>query len=431
MSTMINVIKNPEFTYGLSDWGTYCSYSGNKIEVLSSGGVSGKCIKLTVPPEKGQSFVYQDMILAPGDYTIKFFAKKISGDVDVWIQVKINGASEFSESFKSRLSSVYSEFEYPFDVTGSSNASVQIRLIAGSAEGVACFDNVSLMVEQAMIAEGMLQTGVEYYADVEVGSAGLRVRSSPSSSAAEIGFWPNGRLAIVEAIAGNNEWVKCWWKNTQAFVMKSYLRNFREAVGGEAQRLRDVGNSEMGADSHHVKYYATNADGSNDPDWCHWFADWIEGHCFWSWADIPNESNCREGVIHFLDEGIFAFVNAWHKMQVYTNTASTRNHMSSGELSAYEAQFVPCAGDYVYFRKCPGESQYNESETSYHVGIVTNVAINDNGVTITAIEGNTSAEDSVDGVGFVTYSPTQGSGNGAGERFHKNILGFGLALGRG
>ena len=105
--------------------------------------------------------------------------------------------------------------------------------------------------------------------------------------------------------------------------------------------------------------------------------------------------------------------------------------MTSGTLDSLEQRYYPSAGDYVYFRKCPGDSGYSAAETSYHVGVVVSSTSVEGGIRVTAIEGNTSGSGTVNGVGFKTYDPTPGTGAGEGGRYHKNILGFGFANGVG
>lgn len=76
-------------------------------------------------------------------------------------------------------------------------------------------------------------------------------------------------------------------------------------------------------------------------------------------------------------------------------------------------------------------NHYNASETSYHVGVVVSSTQFGDGFRVTVIEGNTSGSNTIDGVGFKTYDPTPGTGEGKGGRYHKNILGFGFANGLG
>lgn len=430
--SMVNILKNPSFESGLANWATHCTYSGNLIQPVSNGGKNGACIKLTVPPEKGQSFIQQVVKLAPGIHTAKFFAKRTSGNVDVWISVRIGDQWQHSASFIPKLSTSYTELSYSFTVNGSSKQDVYIRFIAGSAEGVAWFDETSLMVnEEDVEDENPLELGVRYYADVSVNSDGLRVRSQPNTNASVLGYWPNGRLAVVEAIEGNKEWVSCRWKNKSAYVSKAYMKNFRAipSIWNVASILNNVGTSEKLADSHAIKFYGPDL--GYQPKWCHYFADWIAGHCLWEHYFIPDKANCLDGVIAFLDKGSFAFANEWHKSEVFSNTSETKKHMSSGALDSFEQRYDPSAGDYVYFRKCPDDSGYNASETSYHVGVVVSSTQFGDGFRVTVIEGNTSGSNTIDGVGFKTYDPTPGTGEGKGGRYHKNILGFGFANGLG
>lgn len=422
----INILGNPDFTEGLDDWHTHGWYEGNTINWISSGGISGSaCIELAVPAQLGQSYIYQSVQLLPGTYTAKIHAKKISGNADVWIQVYA-GEWFYSPSLRSQINEdSYTEISFQFTINVS--CLVQIRYIAGSAEGVVRFDGAVLMA-----GVNDLTPGTMYYANVHVGSSGLRVRSLPSANGQTLGYWPNGRKAVVTGITGSNEWVECRWHDHIAYVARSYLTNVVQIsnIYNYGEILNVVGAAEKTTGTHNVKYYATGYDSGSL--WCHLFADWIVGHCIWDSSYLPNVANCRQGVISFLQEDMFVFVNSWHKNDVWENCAATSEWMDSAVMSSFESSYVPSAGDYVYFRKYTGQCGYTPTETSYHVGVVVACTASTDGCTVTVVEGNSSGENVQNGVGIITYLPDASStGPASGGRFHPNILGFGFACGLG
>ena len=60
-----------------------------------------------------------------------------------------------SESFIPKLSTSYTELSFTFTVSGSGKRDVHIQFIAGSAEGVAWFDETSLLVDEEDIEEAI------------------------------------------------------------------------------------------------------------------------------------------------------------------------------------------------------------------------------------------------------------------------------------
>ncbi|MBR1710221.1 MAG: SH3 domain-containing protein [Clostridia bacterium] len=276
-----------------------------------------------------------------------------------------------------------------------------------------------------------LTPGIRYYANVVVNENGLKVRKQPNTSSKVLGYWSNQRKAVVTGVSGNANWVECRWHGETGYVARNYLTNvmpINNIYDYEAV-LRTVGEAEKLTGTHAVKYYATGYDSNSE--WCHLFADWVVGHSIWDSPFLPNIDNCKEGVIEFLKEERFAFVNSWHKSDVWEHCSATSEWMESAVLDQFEQSYIPSAGDYVYFRKCSDQSGYASTETSYHVGIVVSYTANSAGCTIVALEGNSSGAEVVNGIGFITYAPSSGSEIAAGGRFHRNILGFGYACGLG
>lgn len=433
---LTNLIKNPNFTEGSANWSTYVWYPENKVEFLNSGGQSGACVKCTVRSigDPGQSTFSQAVMLKVGkEYTIELYAKRKS-NVDVWLDVHSSAGRQGSPSMLSRLpdGGGYTKISYTFTAKGSSNIEKHtIRILAGSAGGEAWFDSVRMMGEEVEDDGNNLVPGVSYVADVECSSAGLKLRKNPSSGSEIIGYWPNGRLGVVEAVSTTNEWLLCNWKETKAYVMKKYLKNFRDPNWSQQDLLKAVAAQEVNV-AHDLKYYAPDLD-DKFYNWCHYYADWLIGHIAWEWATIPNTDNCKDGVIYFLQNGLFYFVNAWHKADVYANCSETKKYMTSGELSSMDRAFMPEYGDFAYFRMSKDDKNYVKTETSYHVGIVTDVERINNGYRVTIAQGNTNGTYNNESCKILTYDPTPNSDNPDlyNDHFNSKLLGFGIGLGRG
>ena len=420
MST-INVIKNPKFEEGLNGWFAKGTYDGNTIEIKPSAGVSGNSARLSVPEELGMTYICQRVNLLPGNYEVSFMAKKVSGNADVWIGVNVNGGFKYSPSFLPKMSTKYTNLSYAFSVGGNNRTTVTIYLNAGSIPGVVDFDNVSLLAED----ENDMLLNTLYYADVNVNSEGVKVRAKIPNGTI-LGHWQKGRRAVIERVKDNDEWVRCRWKNKYAYVQKSFLTNIRRVPDTDYEAiLKDVMEDEMEkAASHAIKYYYKNEKYTDQ--WCHMFADWLAGHCAWeSGAYIPTVSGCKQGVKNFLENNRFKFVNSQHKAEIYNNVSDIKQFMDGESLDPYEESFVPEIGDYIYLRKCNGDKGYKSNLTSYHVGIVKEVKVENGGVSIVAMEGNTDAEGNIDGVGYVPYIYKNEGNEKQGRRYQKNILGFG------
>lgn len=219
MSRYINVFYNPGFEGGLDFWTPAGWYAGNLVEAVTGGGLSGDCIRLTVPAELGQSSVKQTVSLAPGVHTVTLNAKRTSGNADVWIEVKVNGIVQYSPSFSSLLSSEYTELNYTFTVDGNEDQDVEIRFIAGSVAGVVYFDSVSLYIDDALPSDtptpGVF-TGLVY-------NAGLNLRASCNTSATRLTQIPKGTTITVEIVEGEPEWFATSYDGHDGFVVAQYV----------------------------------------------------------------------------------------------------------------------------------------------------------------------------------------------------------------
>lgn len=268
-----------------------------------------------------------------------------------------------------------------------------------------------------------------YYAD-NCSNGEINVRANESLNSQILGVWPSHRLAVVQ-YTGNNEWFKCYWRQNQVgYVLRiqnnnELLNNFRIITKGERGVLLDVAAHEPTTNPHLKYYYKYNEDDDNI-NWCHHFADWLACHCggiSGSLRYVPNEANCKEGVIAFLKSEMFVFVNARHKAEVYDNAdrmdlfidafAGGRN------LTQTEQSYEPQAGDYVYFR------DYDNNpgcDTAYHVGVILGYTKSGNQITIRYVEGN-ATEDRI--VRITTKAPS------SNLRYNESVLGFGLVYGNG
>ena len=278
-----------------------------------------------------------------------------------------------------------------------------------------------------------LQIGARYLADVSCNNAGVRLRSSPSTSASVVGYWPNGRLGVVE-YTGDSVWLRCNWKKTVAYIQKTYLTNFQLIDFWEYDVLARVAEQEKNVD-HALKYYGPNWDTTSDfYDWCHYCADWLVGHSDWYFSTTPNTPNCREGVLYFMQRSnLFYFVNAWHKADIFDHCSDVREYMTSRALTADEDEFIAWIGDYAYFRKSIDDVGYNSNEVSYHVGIVTHVEPYGNGYRVSIAQGNTNGTYNSDSYDIIDYTPSPSATNPQlyNDRFNSKLVGFGIGIGRG
>ncbi len=384
-----------------------------------------RCLKLPYRSAAGMQYAYQSVNLVPSkEYILSFFAKR-SGRLDVWAgysYTDVNGVNQMVHG-PSLLSQMpdnggYRRQEYRFTVPSTASSNYCVYIHGGnnpSDIGVSAYvdDVVLVRADGSGSGGGGSQPSDDYmYADVVVGSAGLKVRPTPSTAEPPIGYHPNGRLAVVKDF-GDTDWYKCRWQDKEGYVLKSFLSNLRLGSQDNLQILLDVASQEMQANHNgDIKFYYKDGMNPETTAWCHYFADWITAHCLWPDGTsqlFPYTSNCKNGVIYFLDHGAFHFVNATYKSKIWTQASDMYRHMDQPGLRNDEANYVPSIGDYVYF--------YNTeepTETSAHVGIV--IGVDSAGTSITTIEGNTDGE----GVNTHPFAP-----DSVDCRFNTKILGFG------
>lgn len=381
-----------------------------------------RCLRLPYRSAAGMQYAYQSVNLVPSkEYILSFYAKR-SGRLDVWAgysYTDINGSYQrvHGPSLLSQMpdNGGYRRQEYRFTVPSTASSNYCVYIHGGnnpSDVGVSAYvDDVVLVRADGSGGSGGGSQGSDdfLYADVVVNSDGLKVRPTPSTAESPIGYHPNGRLIVLKDI-GDTDWYKCRWQDQEGYVSASFLNNLRLGSQENPQILLDVANQEMQADHNgNIKFYYQDGMDS-DTEWCHYFADWITAHCLWpdgTTGLLPRKSNCKDGVIYFLDHDAFYFVNATYKSQIWAQAPDMDDHMDQPGLRNDEANYVPSIGDYVYFHA-------ELPETSAHVGIV--IGRDSARTTITTIEGNTDG----DGVNMHTFAP-----DSENCRFNTKILGFG------
>lgn len=401
-----------------------------------------RCLAFLSKGTSATQYCHQSVRVVRGkSYVLSFYAKH-TGNMRVWMSVGyMISATEQRHVYdiNLHLTSTYQKYNLPFVMPMDTYSdTVEIGIMGGygpNTGDAAWVDKAEFIGERPISeADGNIQIGRPYYADVVCTSDGLKVREEPNPNSGVIGYWPNGRLAVIEAIPGNDTWVRCHWKNSTAYVMKKYLKNYRDAYQKSwSELVVDVANQELGVTNHALKYYGPNYT-DKFYNWCHYFSDWLVGHCIWQWATIPEVDNCKSGVIHFLDKKLFIFANAWHKAEVYDHCTETKQHMNSRELKNYEIAHIPDCGDYVYFRKNFYDDEgYDNTETSYHVGVIVGVERIGQGYKLYIAQGNTNGTYNSSSYKILSYSPTPKAEKPDlyNERFHPKILGFGLAIDRG
>lgn len=393
-----------------------------------------RCLSFLSQGTSATQYCHQSVRVVRGkNYVLSFYAKRI-GNMRVWMSAGYMISQTEQRHFYDvnlSLTDTYQKFTLPFTMPLDAYSDiVEIGIMGGygpSASDAAWVDKAEL------VGEAPLPDPSKCFADVECNFSGLKIRSAQVIDESNVlGYWPNGRLAVVETIPGNELWMRCKWKNSDAFVSKAFLRNIRPMPSEITyyDLLTSIADKELTV-THALKFYGPNLANPNDVDWCHYFADWFTGHWCWEYVTIPDVSNCRDGVIRFLQDGKFVFVNGWHKQDVKRHTSQTSQYMDGENLNSFEASYVPQLGDYVYLRKSPGETGYVQTETSYHVGVVTNVTRYGTGYKVTAIEGNVTGNYANNSVQYITYTPDPEHTNNIGGRFHHNILGFAYASGLG
>lgn len=386
-----------------------------------------RCLAFLSKGTSATQYCHQSVRVVRGkSYVLSFYAKH-TGNMRVWMSAGyMISATEQRHFYDVNLilTNIYKKFTLQFTMPSNAYSDiVEIGIMGGYGPNTG---DAAWVDKAELVGESPLPEPTMCFADVECNTSGLKIRSARVNNESNVlGYWPKGRLAVVETIPGDDQWMRCKWKNSDAFVNKSFLRNIRP-IPSQLERhelLASIANNELTV-IHALKFYGPNLSNPNNVNWCHYFADWFAGHWCWNAVTIPDESNCRDGVIRFLQYGSFIFVNQWHKQEVKRHAPQTSQYMDEENLDSFETNYRPRLGDYVYFRKTPTETEYAQTETSYHVGIVTDVTSYGSGYKVTAIEGNVTQNYASDSVQYVTYIPDPEHPNNTGGRFHHKILGF-------
>ena len=207
-----------------------------------------------------------------------------------------------------------------------------------------------------------------------VKSTALNVRKQPSLSAERWNnVWPLHRIALIkQASAG---WYETLYRGEPAYVSAAYIELMDQPVPDSiVTRMMDMAIPELGRSN---SIYFNGYGGK----WCHRFADWLPMHAGMPKAMIPNTSNCGIGITWFVNNensGGFCFQSEKHKRRMIRAYPSLRHLPTS--LTEIEKAFVPCPGDYIYFRWKNASSSVNVS----HVGIVRAITHD----SLTTVEGN-------------------------------------------
>jgi len=408
----INLISNPRFINGLSDWSKKSSNSATTVATLSTGGIdNSRCVRINVAANGAQNGIWQSNMLSPGIYTLSFYAKKVSGNADLHVEIDYGEYSFTSNSFASDLESEFKKFVYTFTLPGSYRDYMMVSLLAGGSEGVILLDDVELMVPLRE-SFGLKYATVNLTTNLQ---SGLNVRAAMQSNAEVIGYWPHGRRALVLPTE-DASWYECRYRGNVGYVKAEFLTDFEPAMDStdfgsyfaSSNRLTEIAEYEVDAStSAHPKFYSKNA--TPQQEWCHMFADWISGHNCWvpdAAQHFPYVSNCRDGVRWFLQHAEFLFVDADNKAKVRA-FPDFSNLISSDALTSEEINARALEGDYVYF------ASSNEDEVARHVALV----ISWNSSSIEIVEGNISASDAPNDVRIRTILKSNFSSEG--------ILGFG------
>ena len=209
-----------------------------------------------------------------------------------------------------------------------------------------------------------------------VTSSTLNVRKEPSSSAALWnGVWPKDRIALVKpALDG---WYETLYRGEPAYVSTDFIELMDSTVPDSiVERMMFLAVPELGRNN---SIYFNGYSGA----WCHRFADWLAMHAAMPKNLIPNNGNCGEGIVWFVNNkqsGGFYFKNAEHKARMLKAYPAI-NHLPS-ELTEVEKIYIPVPGNYIYFRWASASASVNVN----HVGIVREVS---SGV-LTTFEGNSN-----------------------------------------
>ena len=266
--------------------------------------------------------------------------------------------------------------------TASTSADRLIQIPNNTAITVIDFDATSLwyitdysgytgyvMKEYVTVAQPVVS-----WAYGQVTSNALNVRRQPSTSADRWNnVWPLNRIVLIkDSVEG---WYESLYRGQPAYVVKDYINVLDTPVHASiVDRMLFMVTPELGRDN--VIYF-----NGYSGEWCHRFADWLAMNAGMPMDMIPNDSNCGNGMVWFINNansGGFHFKNAEHKARFISNYSAV-NHLDPA-LTADEEAYVPAPGDYIYFRWTSAASSVNVS----HVGIVATVGED----SLTTWEGN-------------------------------------------
>ena len=198
----------------------------------------------------------------------------------------------------------------------------------------------------------------------QVKSNALNVRREPSRRARRWNnVWPMNRLVLVKPCSVDG-WYETLYRGETAYVMSEFIKLLDETVPNSiVERMLFMAEPEKGRN----KSIYFNGYGGK---WCHRFADWLAMNAGMPSHMIPNDSNCGNGMVWFINKrnsGGFYFKNAAHKAR-FINNYPVVDHLDPA-LSDTESSYVPSPGDYIYFRWKSASPSVNVS----HVGIVATV----------------------------------------------------------
>ena len=213
----------------------------------------------------------------------------------------------------------------------------------------------------------------------QVISNALNVRREPSRKARRWNnVWPMNRIVLVKP-CGVDGWYETIYRGEPAYVMAVFIKLLDEPVSESiVERMLFMAEPEEGRS----KSIYFNGYGGK---WCHRFADWMAMNAGMPKVMLPDTSNCGKGIVWFSTHqhsGGFFFQNEDHKHRI--QKAYSALEALTDFLTASEATYLPCPGDYIYFRWKKAVSSVNVS----HVGIVAAV----DGERIVTWEGNAGAK---------------------------------------
>jgi hypothetical protein len=198
----------------------------------------------------------------------------------------------------------------------------------------------------------------------QVKSNALNVRREPSRKARRWNnVWPMNRLVLVKP-CNVDGWYETLYRGEPAYVMAEFIKLVSDPVPENiVERMLFMVEAEKGRS----KSIYFNGYGGK---WCHRFVDWLAMNAGVPKEMIPDTSNCGKGIVWFVtnrNSGGFLFKNEEHKQRMLNAYAALDEWRY--KLTDEEEAYIPCAGDYVYFRWNSASAGVNVS----HVGIVTSV----------------------------------------------------------